>query len=118
MILNYLPYGIPIYLARNIKDPHFISSIRFGTGLLSFMAWYFLLIVLSFIIFNQVLLGLAFIISLPLTGLFAFYHYKHMQKLRADFRWMRMKFGKWEVYNGLINERKEIIIKIQALITQ
>jgi 1-acyl-sn-glycerol-3-phosphate acyltransferase len=27
MALNYLPYGLPIYLARNIKDRHFISSV-------------------------------------------------------------------------------------------
>jgi 1-acyl-sn-glycerol-3-phosphate acyltransferase len=116
MILNYLPYRIPIYLARNIKDPHFVSSIRFGTGILTFFAWYLLMIILSFIIFNHILLALVFLISLPLTGIFTFYYYKHIQKLRADFRRMRMKHGKRADFEGLMKKRSEIITQVEELL--
>jgi 1-acyl-sn-glycerol-3-phosphate acyltransferase len=118
MILNYLPYRIPIYLTRKIKDPHFISSIRWGTGILTFIPWHLLTIILSFIIFNQFLLGLVFIISLPLTGIFTFYHYKHLKKLRADFRWMWMRYNQRAEFEGMMKKRSEIIVKIQELITK
>jgi 1-acyl-sn-glycerol-3-phosphate acyltransferase len=108
VVMNYLPYGLPTYLSRNIKDAHFISSIRFVLGLLFFFIWHLLLIALSFIIFNQVLFSLAFIISLPLTGIFAFYYYTGLLKLRGDFRWMILKTGKKSIAERLISERKEI----------
>jgi 1-acyl-sn-glycerol-3-phosphate acyltransferase len=118
MVVNYLPYALPVYLSRNIKDPHFISSVRFVYGMLTFFFWHLLLLIISLIIFNHILLSLAFIISLPLTGLVTFYNYKRIQQLRADFRWMLMKLGKKNIYAGMINARKEIIVKIQELITE
>jgi 1-acyl-sn-glycerol-3-phosphate acyltransferase len=118
MILNYLPYGLPIYLARNIKDPHFISSVRFVYGMLFFFFWYLLLIILSFIIFNPVLLSLAFIISLPLTGIFSFYYYRNLLRMRADFRWMSIKYRKRADYESVINKREQIISTIEELISK
>jgi 1-acyl-sn-glycerol-3-phosphate acyltransferase len=116
MILNYLPYSLPIYLARNIKDPHFISSVRFVYGMLFFFFWHLLLTILSFIIFNPVLLSLAFIISLPLTGIFSFYYYRNFLKLRAEYRWMSLKYRKKTVYEGMIKVRNKIISQVQELI--
>jgi hypothetical protein len=116
MILNYLPYGLPIYLARNIKDRHFISSVRFVLGMLFFLAWYLLLIALAFIIFNKVLISLAFIALLPLTGIFSFYYYRNLLKMRADFRWIMLKYGNRKAHDELKARRKEIISEIEALI--
>jgi 1-acyl-sn-glycerol-3-phosphate acyltransferase len=116
MVMNYLPYGLPIYLSRNIKDVHFISSVRFVLGMLFFFIWYLLLIVLSFVIFNHVLLSLAVFISLPLTGIFSFYYYTGLLKLRGDFRWMMLKTGKKSIAERLITGRKEIIRLTELLL--
>lgn len=116
MILNYLPYGLPIYLARKIKDRHFLSSIRFVLGMLLFFVWYPLLIITSFFIFHNIYLNLAFIISLPLTGLFSFYYYKHLLKLRGKFRWMMLRIRNISDYNDLVARRKDIIRKIEEML--
>jgi len=113
MIINYLPYALPIYLTRKIKDRHFISSIRFGTGLIFFFTWYVLLIIISLFIFDGILTNLIFIISMPLTGLFAFYYYIHLLRLRGEMRWMILK--KKAIKDELINARNDIIIKIEEL---
>jgi 1-acyl-sn-glycerol-3-phosphate acyltransferase len=116
MILNYLPYGLPIYLARKIKDLHFLSSIRFVSGMLIFFIWYPLLIIASLFIFDNILLNLIFILSLPLTGLFSFYYYIHLLKLRGKFMWMMLRIRNNKAYNELVNGRKEIIRKIEEMI--
>jgi 1-acyl-sn-glycerol-3-phosphate acyltransferase len=116
MALNYLPYGLPVYLARNIKDKHFLSSVRFVYGLIFFPIWYLLLIALSFIIFNQIFISLAFIVSLPLTGLFSFYYYRHLLKMMADFRWMRMKFKDRKHFDEMVQKRKDIILQIEKIL--
>lgn len=115
IILNYLPYGLPIYLTRNIKDRHFISSVRFGTGLLFFFTWYLILAIISFFVFDSLLLNLVFIISLPITGMFSFYYYIHLLKLRGEIRWMKLKQA---LKDELINARNDIIIKIEELISK
>lgn len=115
MILNYLPYGLPVYLARNIKDPHFISSVRFVLGMLFFFFWYLILIILSFIIFDPVWLSLGFIISLPVTGLFAFYFYRNLLKMRGEFRALRLKIKDREAFDALAADRKELIGKIREM---
>jgi len=116
MILNYLPYGLPIYLARNIKDRHFLSSIRFVTGMLFFIAWYLILIIASFFFFDNIILNVIFIISLPLTGLFSFYYYRHLLKLRGKFRWIMLRKRSRAVYDGLIKMRNDIILKIEEML--
>jgi 1-acyl-sn-glycerol-3-phosphate acyltransferase len=116
MAFNYLPYGLPIYLARKIKDRHFLSSIRFVAGMLIFFIWYPLLIIISFFVFNNILLNLAFIISLPLTGLFSFYYYKHLLKLRGKFRWMMLRKRNRQAYEEIVGQRKEIIVRIEDIL--
>jgi 1-acyl-sn-glycerol-3-phosphate acyltransferase len=116
MILNYLPYGLPIYLARKIKDRHFLSSIRFVAGMLLFFIWYPLLIIASFFIFDNILLNFVFIISLPITGIFSFYYYIHLLKLRGKFRWMMLRIRNKTAYDELITGRKGIIRKIEEIL--
>ena len=116
MLMNYLPYRLPVYLARKIKDRHFLSSIRFGAGLFLFIIWYLILIILSFFIFDSILLYLAFIIFLPLSGMFSFYYYIQLLKLRGKFRWIRLRQKDRKAFDGLVRERKEIILKIEELL--
>jgi 1-acyl-sn-glycerol-3-phosphate acyltransferase len=115
MVLNYLPYGLPIYLARKIKDRHFLSSIRFVLGMLFFFVWYPLLIITSFFIFHNIYLNLAFIISLPVSGIFSFYYYKHLLKLRGKFRWIILRKKDRKAYDDVLGQRKEIIVQIEKI---
>jgi 1-acyl-sn-glycerol-3-phosphate acyltransferase len=115
MILNYLPYGLPVYLARKIKDRHFLSSIRFTAGLLMFIVWYLALIIVSLFLFHNLVLNLAFIISIPLAGIFAFYYYIHLMQITGKFRWLKLKMRDRKSFNGIIKQREEILLKIESM---
>jgi 1-acyl-sn-glycerol-3-phosphate acyltransferase len=116
MILNYLPYRLPVYMTRKIKDRHFISSIRFVLGMLFFFAWYLIIPIASFFIFDNLFLNLAFILSLPVTGIFSFYYYRHLLKLRGKLRWIRLKIKNRKAYDELLRLRKDIITQIEKIL--
>jgi hypothetical protein len=116
MILNYIPFKIPLMIAAKIKDPHFKSSIQFGIGLFIFPIYY-IIIIASFCLLTDVnLLKLIFGLSLPITGLFAFYNYKHMKQLIGKLRIYGLKFSKNGQYNSLQNERNQIMELIKATV--
>jgi 1-acyl-sn-glycerol-3-phosphate acyltransferase len=116
MAFNYLPYRLPVHLTRNIKDPHFISSFRFGIGLLMFFFWYLTLAIISFFIFNKILTAALFMIAVPLAGIFSFYYYIDFLKMKADYRWLMIRKKKREVYEEVLNRRNAIIFKIEELL--
>ena len=115
-ILNYLPYKIPIWSASKIKDPHFKSSIQFGISLFLLPVYYILLIILFCMFFDSNLIWLIFGITLPVTGLFALYNYKHMEKLWGKLRTFSLKITKHEQYNALQKDRNQIINLIKSTI--
>ena len=116
MILNYLPFKIPVMIASKIKDPHFKSSIQFGVGLFSFPVFYLIIIPAFCFGTDMVLIKVIFGISLPTTGLFAFYNYRYLKKLRVRIRIFSLKQLNPEQYTSLRNERNQIIELIKTTI--
>ena len=78
--INSVPFFIPSKLTRKIKDPHFISSVRFGAGFLMFIFWYFLLTLLIVFLFDNIFLILGLLISLPLSALISVYYFRLMKR--------------------------------------
>jgi 1-acyl-sn-glycerol-3-phosphate acyltransferase len=116
MVLNYIPFKIPLMVASKIKDRHFKSSIQFGVGLFSFLIYY-LIIIPVFCHFTDLnLLKLIFGISLPLSGIFAFYNYRCLKQLIAKFHIFKLKQTKAGQFNSLQKERTQIIELIKATI--
>ena len=116
MILNYIPFKIPLLVASKIKDPHFKSSIQFGVGLFSFLVYYLIIIPVFCFLTDLGLLEFIFGLTLPITGIFAFYNYRYLKQLRGKFRVFILKHSKKELFNTLQNERKYIIELIKATI--
>lgn len=116
MLLNYIPYKIPVRLAAKTKDPHFKSSIQFGISLFSFPLYY-LVIITAFCLFtDDFMIKLVFGLTLPITGFFAFYNYKHMKKLMGKLRLFSLRLMKTEEYNSLKKDRNHIIDLIKTTI--
>jgi len=109
MIFNYLPYKLPVIFTRRIKDTQFISSVNFGLGFIAFLVWYLILLVVLLIFAGSFLFALSALISFPLTGLFAFYHYRHLKKLDGKFNLFFLKNRQPKQYSNLIKIRKELI---------
>lgn len=118
MILNYLPFKIPMLIASKIKDRHFKSSIQFGIGMFLFPVYYLIIIAAFCLLTDWNMLILIFGFSLPVTGLFAFYNYKYLKKLRGKIRIFSLMHTKTEQYNALQNERNHIINLIKTTINR
>jgi 1-acyl-sn-glycerol-3-phosphate acyltransferase len=116
MVMNYIPFKIPLMVASNIKDRHFKSSIQFGVGLFSFPIYYLIIITAFCFLSDSNLLKLIFGLTLPVTALFAFYNYKHLKQLIEKFRMFTLKHTKTEQYNLLQGERHQLIELIKATI--
>lgn len=116
MILNYLPFKIPVLLAAKINDQHFKSSIQFGIGIFLFPIYYLIIILVFSMLTDEPLLKVIFGLTLPVSGLFAFYNYKYMEKLWDQIRIFSLRYLKTEKYNAIQNERNQIIDLIKATI--
>ncbi|NTW23084.1 MAG: hypothetical protein HGA37_00165 [Lentimicrobium sp.] len=109
MILNYLPYKLPVIVSRKIKDSQFISSVNFGLGFVSFVIWYLILLVVFLIFSGSSLIALFTLILSPFAGLFAFYHYIHLKKTGGKFRLFFLRSRQPEQYNSLLEIRQKLV---------
>jgi 1-acyl-sn-glycerol-3-phosphate acyltransferase len=116
LILNYLPFRVPVMIASKIKDLHFKSSIQFASGMFIFPIYYVLLIALACLLTDGYLLPLLFGITLPVSGLFAFYNYQYLEQLWGKFRVFSLKNSKPDLYHDLQQERNRILDLIKATI--
>lgn len=116
VLLNYIPYKIPIWQASKIKDPNFRTSVQFGFSVILLPVYYLILIALFCLFTHEIVIKLAFGLTLPITGLFAFYNFRHMETLWARFRLFSFKLTKARLYTDLQNERKQVIDLIKTTI--
>jgi 1-acyl-sn-glycerol-3-phosphate acyltransferase len=85
-IFNLTFLEIPNLQIKNIQDPQFHSSMRFGISLILAFIFLPLYLVLSFIIFSSWLLGFIIFLSLPLSGLFAWNYVQQYKRIIGGFR--------------------------------
>lgn len=109
MLFNYLPYKLPVILSRKALDKQFISSLRYGYGLVFFLIWYiiaFILILASGITLPVTLISL---VLLAFSGLAAFYHFVHLLRLRGKYRLWKLISRNKAAYDELVNQRESIV---------
>ncbi len=116
IIMNLIPMKVPLWLAAKIKDQHFKSSVNFGIGVLLFPVYYLIAISIFCLLTDGYLLKLVFGVTLPLTGLFAFYSHLHFLKLKKKIRLLRFKLLSKDTYNTLLIERDKLIEQIKNTI--
>ncbi len=108
MLFNYIPYKLPVFLSRKVKDKQFLSSLHYGYGLVFFFIWYTTAFVV--LLSNGVNLSLTLfaLVLLASAGLFAFYHYVYLLKLRGKYRLWKLKSGNKVAYEQMVKQREEI----------
>lgn len=113
-IINYLPYKIPVWATKSIKDPQFISSVRFVAALLLFPIYYIILSIIGSHILELEPWWVK--ISVPvfslLAGAFAFQYYIEAKKMFARLRFNIMMWFKNKDLIELKNCYKYIIQKM------
>ncbi len=116
LIHNYLPYKIPVWLVRPIKDVMFHNSFKFVISFLVFQAWYLLLFILIIIFVQPWWLVLAYIVSIPLAGLFTFHYYLHARKTIATWRYNLMTIRKDSRLMELKKQYDEVVSVVDRII--
>jgi 1-acyl-sn-glycerol-3-phosphate acyltransferase len=116
VINNYLPYKLPTILIKNIKDRQFHSSFKHVMAMLFFPAYYIILTVLALVFLWTWWLKIAYILALPLTGLFSFNYYIRLKKLYAKHRYSRMQRKKKGSIHELKRLRADIISSMDRIV--
>jgi len=104
LVHNYLPYKIPVWLVRPIKDVMFHNSVKFVISFLVFQFYYLIIFVLIIIFIQPWWIVLAWIVSIPITGLFSFHYYLYTKKTFAAWR-----------YNFMMGRKDSRIVELRKL---
>jgi len=113
MIFNYLPFKLSSIASQKVKDPQFISSVQFVTGIVFFPLYHIIMTVLLVIfipcIWGKIIMPL---LMIPL-GIIAWEYFLSMKKLVAGFR-----FGKQRKNPEILESvqlRKNIIERMEKI---
>ncbi len=109
MLFNYLPYKLPVILSRKVRDKQFLSSLRYGYGLVFFLIWYVIAFIVLMVSGISLPVSLVSLVLLAFSGLAAFYHYVHLLRLMGKCRLWKLKNKNNEAFQQLVNQRESII---------
>ncbi len=113
LVNNIIPALIPAKATRNLKDRQFESSIVYAVSSIIFPIMYLIQTTIFYLISGNGYLSLAYLISLPLTGIFAFEFTQYYRKMK------NIIFLKKNLRNKTVaqlqNQRKKIINKVVNL---
>jgi len=102
LLNNILPYKITKWAEAKIKDPQFKSSFAFVISLVSFPLFNILQTLIIFFFVDQWHWLLAYFISVPLSGIFAWYYWG----------WLKIVKQKWTI-NKLFRNRKSHFMQME-----
>ncbi|HUX94372.1 MAG TPA: 1-acyl-sn-glycerol-3-phosphate acyltransferase [Bacteroidales bacterium] len=114
-IFNAIFMGLPIWQTRNIKDPQFVSSLRYGFSVALAIIFLPLFLILSLFLFSTWWIGLIFFISLPLTGLIAWNYYLLYRRILGGFKIRKYSSGKNKEYQKLKDAHIELINLVENI---
>jgi 1-acyl-sn-glycerol-3-phosphate acyltransferase len=109
-LANILPFYIPAHIARTkIKDTQFQSTFKFVLAMIFFPLMYLLWMIPGFILIDNGWARLAFLLSLPVAGMAAYFYYIHFKKMRSRFRLYHMILAGNPAIKKLTGLRKTIM---------
>jgi hypothetical protein len=82
-------------------------------GTFTFLLFYTLQILLINKLTNDWIFVLAYGVSLPISGLFAFYYYKKFKSIRGSWKIFSLFYKRTTVITSVINEREIIINELE-----
>ncbi|MFC2112466.1 1-acyl-sn-glycerol-3-phosphate acyltransferase [Bacteroidota bacterium] len=115
---NYLIYWLVEMISRKIKDIQFRSSVKFVAGTLLFPIYYLILFIPVWIFTDPGWVKWAFLVSLPLTGLFAHTWYIWIKKLWSLWRYQFKTIARNKDLEKLKELRKQIVDMAESLIRE
>lgn len=113
-INNFLAFRIPYWSARAIaKKPEFHGSIAYSMGTFTFLLFYPFQIWLIHKYTADWRIACAYALSLPVSGLLAFYYFKRYTTIRGNWKIFSMFYKKTKLITLLISKRHTIIEELE-----
>lgn len=107
-ISNIIPLGIIHFVSAKIKDPQFISSVRFVTGLALFPLFHIIQTVIFALLLKNCLWTAIFFISLPVSALLMMVWRRLYFNVEKHINILYVRFFKNDLFREIINNLKEI----------
>ena len=114
-LINYLPYKIPVWLTKNVKDPQFLSSFRSVVSMILFPVYYIIITLVGLFVFDAWWFKIVVPTAGLITGLFAFHYYIEAKKMLARLRfnlkvWFKSKdlIELKDHYNSIVAKMNDI----------
>ena len=110
LINNYLPFEIPGWIANKVsKSIEFRGPIGMVGGMFTFIIFYTIQISLVWKFSHNQLYTLIYGISLPLSGIFGYWYYQVVSKIRNKWMLVSLFYKKSTFISNLITEREQLI---------
>jgi hypothetical protein len=117
-INNLLAYYPAAHFSKKMKDPQFISSIKYGIGLVTFPLFYLIQTVLFYVFTKDIYYTLGYLASLPLTGYFAYYYYQIFDYIKDKIRIGRIIRRKRDTFRRMLSLKNDIINRVDQWVNQ
>jgi 1-acyl-sn-glycerol-3-phosphate acyltransferase len=114
-IFNLTFLYLPELQIRKMKDTQFHSSIRYGISLATAIIFVPVYIILAFVFISPWWLAILVLLSLPLTGLFAWNYRLVFRRIKGGFRIRKYMRSKREDYLNLKKNHEELLNLIANL---
>jgi 1-acyl-sn-glycerol-3-phosphate acyltransferase len=112
-IFNFPPFYLPVLAAHKIKDPQFVSSIRFAVSIITFTLFYLGYFIALLLLIQPFYYALLAFLGIYLLGLFSYEYYVWFKKTYARWRafiykrknnpvWKRLTEN-WDILVGQIS---------------
>jgi len=114
LITNYLPYYIPGKIADVLTDAEeFRAPVMMTAGIFTFGLTYALIIAVAYTGTNSVLLTLAILLSLPLSGFFVLRYSYRLRVTQTYIRLIAFLFERSPALSSLLQQREEILRSLE-----
>ncbi len=117
-LLNYLPFGISIWLSKKFKDPQFFSSVKYAVTLILYPLYHFALSLGVWFLFKNWEILLAFFVGMPILGIFARKYWEQARDYLKDLRWLKIKNKKTKIHHSILEDQKEILRRMSTIISE
>ncbi len=111
-LFNFPPFYIPVLAASKIKDPQFVSSIRFVASLLTFTLFYLAYFIVFMVVISPFYYAIGAFILLFFLGLFSYEYYTFYKKNVARWRAYFYKRKENPVWLRLISNWNDLTAQI------
>jgi len=114
-LTNILPFSIPVRLTRGIKDPQFLSSVRFVISVVTFTIFYLIYLIVLILLMPKLWMALLASVAIPYLGMISFRYYVWFKKTSAKSRVNRLNRSADADWLRLVSCRDAVLKAISAL---